>query len=157
MSATDTSSGTVRTLEQVLAGQRIAMVTTMGPHGLRSRPLTLVEREDATLRFLVSKDSQWVRELSVPMASVQVTFADPGDQSYVGLQGHATVDDDRDTVARLWNPGAQAFFEGPDDPDAVVLECEIFEGEWWDAPGSAVGLAVALAKRALTGAEPGRS
>ena len=147
----------VRSLERVLEGQRYAMVTTAGPRGLRSRPLTLLEQEDAVLRFLVSKQSEWVQDLNQPMASVQVSFADPGDNTYVALQGHAKLDDARDTVRRLWNPAAEAFFDGPDDPNAVVLECTIFDGEWWDAPSTKVGMAIAFAKRAVTGDEPGQS
>jgi general stress protein 26 len=148
---------TVRTLERVLEGQRFAMVTTSGPHGLRARPLTLLEQEDAVLRFLVSSESEWVQDLAQPMASVQVSFADPGDNTYVALQGHATVDDDRDLVARLWNPAAEAFFDGPDDPSAVALECQIFDGEWWDAPSTTVGMAVSMVKRVVTGDDPGQS
>ena len=148
---------TVRSLEQVLDGQRFAMVTTAGPRGLRARPLTLLEQQDAVLRFLVSKQSEWVQDLTQPMASVQVSFADPGDNTYVALQGHATVDERRATVERLWNPAAEAFFDGPDDPDAVVLECAIADGEWWDAPGTKVGIAISMVKRAVSGEEPGQS
>ena len=155
MATNDTDA--VRSLERVLEGQRFAMVTTASPKGLRARPLTLLEQEDADLRFLVSKESEWVRELAAPVASVQVSFADPGENTYVALQGHATLDDSRDAVRRVWNPAAEAFFEGPDDPNAVVLECTIFDGEWWDAPSTKVGMAIAFAKRAVTGDEPGQS
>jgi general stress protein 26 len=152
-----TTTDTVRSLEQVLDGMRFAMVTTTSPHGLRARPLTLLEQEDAVLRFLVSRDSQWVQELAQPMASVQVAFADPGKNTYVALQGHAVLDDDPELIARLWNPAAESFFDGPEDPDATVLECTIFDGEWWDAPGTAVGLAIAFVKQRLTGERPGES
>jgi len=155
MPANDTD--TTRSLDRVLEGQRFAMVTIAGPRGLRSRPLTLLEQEDAVLRFLVSKQSEWVQDLAGPMASVQVSFADPGDNTYVALQGHATVDESRDTVQRLWNPAAEAFFEGPDDPNAVALECAINDGEWWDGPSTKVGMVVSLVKRAVTGDEPGQS
>src|SRR5687768_16815884 len=124
----ETDTDTVRSLHRVLEGHRFAMVTTSSPQGLRDRPLTMLDLEDADLRFLVSKDTEWVQELAEPMASVQVSFADPGENSFVALQGHATLRDDRDLVRRLWNPAAEAFFDGPDDPDAVVLECRIHDG-----------------------------
>jgi general stress protein 26 len=147
----------VRSLEQVLDGMRFAMVTTSGPGGLRARPLTLLEQEDATLRFLVSTESEWVQELTEPLASAQVTFVDSSDHTYVALQAHARIVRDRDAVARLWNPAAEAFFEGPDDPAVAVLECEVFDGEWWDAPGSKLGMAVSFLKQLVTGEEPGSS
>jgi general stress protein 26 len=152
-----TATDTVRALDEVLEGHRFAMVTTASPHGLRSRPLTLLDHEDAELRFLVSKETEWVQELTDPVASVQVSFADPGDNSYVALQGHAALRDDRELVKELWNPAASAFFDGPDDPNAVVLVCTIHDGEWWDGPSTKVGMAVSLVKRAITGDEPGHS
>jgi general stress protein 26 len=152
------STDTTRSLDRVLEGQRFAMVTTAGPRGLRSRPLTLLEHEDAVLRFLVSKQSEWVQDVAdQPMASVQVSFADPHDNIYVALQGHATIDEAKDVVTRLWNPAAEAFFAGPDDPDAVALECAIHDGEWWDGPSTRVGMVISLVKRAVTGDSPGQS
>lgn len=150
-----TNTDNDRTLEQVLDGHRFAMVTTSSPAGLTARPLTLIEQEDATLRFLVPLDAEWVEQLGDPIASVQVSFADPGAKSYVSLQGHASLDRDRESVKRIWNPAAEAFFDGPDDPNAAVLEAEIYDGEWWDGPSSKVGMAISLAKKALTGAEAG--
>ena len=152
-----TDTDTVRSLDRVLEGHRFAMVTTATPQGLRARPLTLLEHEDRVLRFLVSKQSEWVQDLSVSLASVQVSLVDPGSNTYVALQGHASLDDDPALVARLWNPAAEAFFDGPDDPNAVVLECSIHAGEWWDGPSTKVGMAVSLVKRAVTGEDPDQS
>src|SRR3546814_830428 len=67
----------------------------------------------------------------------------------------ASLDRDRESVKRIWNPAAEAFFDGPDDPNAADLEAEIYDGEWWDGPSSKVGMAISLAKKALTGAEAG--
>jgi len=144
-----------RPLSDVLEGHRFAMVTTSTPQGLTSRPLTLLEQEDSTLRFLVSTETPWVQELTEPVASVQVSFAAPDRNEFVALQGHARLVRDRAAVERLWNPAAAAFFSGPDDPVAAVLEAEVHDGEWWDGPSSKVGQAVAFAKKALTGDEPG--
>lgn len=145
--------GDQRTLEDLLSGQRFAMVTTNGVHGLTARPLTLLEHEDSTLRFLVSTRSEWVQELASTTSSVLICFTSPGDNTYVSLQGHTTLQTSKELVHRLWNPAANAFFEGPDDPDAVVLEAEVHDGEWWDGPGTKVGMAVSLIRRAL-GSEP---
>src|SRR3546814_18982623 len=97
------------------------MVTTSSPAGLTARPLTLIEQEDATLRFLVPLDAEWVEQLGDPIASVQVNFADPGANSYVSLQGHASLDRDRENVKRLWNPAAEHVADGPIAHTAPVL------------------------------------
>jgi Pyridoxamine 5'-phosphate oxidase like len=72
---------------------------------------------------------------------------------HTGLGAHRLLHREQ----RLWNPAAEAFLRDPDDPNAVVLECTVFDGEWWDAPSTKVGLAVSLVRRAVTGAEPGES
>lgn len=140
-----------RSLDDVLDGHRFAMVTTSTPQGLTARPLTLLDREDSVLRFLVSTDAEWVQQLGDPVASVQVSFASPSDNSWVALQGHASLDTDRASVERLWTTAASAYLDGPDDPRAAVLEATIYDGEWWDGPSSKVGMAISLAKRMLGG------
>lgn len=148
--ATDTTTTTeTRTLEQVLDGQRFAMVTTSTPEGLTARPLTLLEQEDAVLRFLVCTEAEWVQQLGDPLASVQVSLADPSENTYVALQGHASLDRDRESVERLWTPAAAAYLDGPDDPSAAVLEATIYDGEWWDGPSTKIGMAISLVKRAM--------
>lgn len=151
---TDATDDT-RTLEDALDGHRFAMVTTSAPDGLTSRPLTLLEQDGPVLRFFVSASSEWVQQLTEPMGSVQVSFADPSKDSYVALQGRTGLSEDRSLIERLWNPAAGAFFEGADDPDLRVLECTIYDGEWWDGPSTKVGQAIGLLKRALGAGEAG--
>jgi general stress protein 26 len=142
---------TDRSLDEVLDGHRFAMVTTSSPKGLTARPLTLLEHDGAVLRFLVSTDAEWVQQLGNPIASVQVSFASPSDNSWVALQGHAALEEDRATIERLWNPAASAYLDGPDDPRAAVLEATIYDGEWWDGPSGKIGMAVSIGRRLLTG------
>lgn len=146
-----------RRLGDLLDGQRIAMVTTpgivasaAGGAHLSARPLTLLEQDGPTLRFLVSRSAEWVQALPAGDAEVQVSFADPGDNRWVALSGAARVADDRALVSRLWNPAAGTFFDGPDDPDVVALEVEVRGGEWWDGPSGRIGQAVSMLRAAVT-------
>lgn len=151
----DTTTEPTRTLDDVLAGQRFAMVTTSSPRGLTARPLTVLEQDGPVLRFFVSSEAEWVQELQDPIGSVQVSFADPGKDTYVALQGRTALSEDRATIERLWNPAAGAWFDGADDPTLRVLECTIHDGEWWDGPSTKVGQALALLKRAAGVGEAG--
>ena len=144
-----------RSLDEVIDGHRFAMVTTSTPQGLTARPLTLLEQEGSVLRFLVSTDAEWVQQVGRGLRSIQVSFVSPQDSTYVALLGRASVDPARESVERLWSPAAKSSFDGPGDPSAAVLEANIHDGEWWDAPSSKVGMAIALAKRTITGGEPG--
>lgn len=152
---TDTTTDDTRTLEDVLDGQRFAMVTTSTPQGLTARPLTLLEQDGPVLRFFVSAQAEWVQQLGDPMGSVQVSFVDPSANTYIALQGRTSLSDDRALAERLWTPAAAAYFEGAEDPDLRILECTIHDGEWWDGPSTKVGQAIGLLKRAIGGGEAG--
>lgn len=67
------------------------------------------------------------------------------------MNGTAAVVDDGEEVARLWNPAAGAFFEGADDPNAVVLRLDVTDGEYWNAPSGRLGGALALLRATVGG------
>ncbi|MCU1455992.1 MAG: ral stress protein [Actinomycetia bacterium] len=144
-----TNSPDDRTLASLLDGLRIGMLGTVTPRP-SSRPLTLAEVEHDTLRFLVSRDTNWIEALMID-PSVLVTFSSDEHGIYVAVAGRAELSSDRKLVQRLYIPAADVYFDGVDDPSIAVLEVYVESGEWWDGPSGRVGRALALAKAALTG------
>jgi general stress protein 26 len=140
-------------LDDLLDGFLFAMVATVDNGRISSRPLTLLEHEGSILRFLVSASAPWSQQIT-GVAQVHAAFADTRDETYVAVEGIGRLSSDRDTIERLWNPAASAFFEGPDDPDIRVLEIEATGGEWWDGPSSRIGQAISLIRTKLTGSTP---
>jgi general stress protein 26 len=138
-----------RHLEDAVEGDRIAMVTTEGRLGLRSRPLTVAQVEEDRIMFLVSESTDWVRDLQ-PGAATECTFVDDRNNHYVAVSGESKVVHDRALIERLWSPAASAFFDGADDPDLRVLEVKVAEGQWWDGPDSRAGTLLALVRSAVT-------
>lgn len=151
-----TSTTTAQTLHDSLDGLRFAMVGTADPltHQWNSRPLTLMEQDGPILRFLTTTEAEWVGHLDGDHSATGVTFCDPGKNTYVALQGRATVVNDRSAIERLWSLGASAFLEDKDDPTVRVLEVLVERGEYWDGPSGRVGSLLTIAKAAL-GREPG--
>ena len=83
---------TDKTLSDALDGHRFAMVATAdatGPEAgtWKSRPLALAGQDGGVLSFLVGVDAEWVESLEQEGSPATVTFADPGRNSYVALQG----------------------------------------------------------------------
>ncbi|MGQ0843293.1 MAG: pyridoxamine 5'-phosphate oxidase family protein [Sporichthyaceae bacterium] len=140
---------TTRQLHDALDGLRMAMVGTADGQVWKSRPLALAEQDGPTLSFLVSTGADWVEALETNDSPATVTFADPGKNTYVALQGHAQTRDDRATIERLWNAGAAAYFDGKDDPSVRVLEVVVNYGEWWDGPSGRIGELIAIAGAAI--------
>jgi general stress protein 26 len=142
-----------RTLDDLLDGFLFAMVATVDGGRISSRPLTLLEHEGSTLRFMISASAPWSEQIS-GAAQVHAAFADTRDETYVAVEGIGRLSRDQATIERLWNPAASAFFEGPDDPDIRVLEIEATGGEWWDGPSSRIGQAISLLRTKLGGSPP---
>jgi general stress protein 26 len=145
-----------RSLEEALDDLRFAMVSTtaVDSDGL-ARPLTLLELDSPLLRFLVSREAEWVAPLLTDDQPVQVAFADPGANTYVSVSGLGRVRRDEEEIDRLWNPAAGVYFDGKDDPAVSVLEVEVVDGEWWDGPSSKVAQAVSMVRTAVSGAASG--
>lgn len=143
-------SDPARTLDDVLDDLRFAMVATADATGTwKARPLALAEQDGDRLSFLVSVQADWVGALEASGSPTTVTFSDPVKNTYVAVQGDARTVDDRDRIAALWNPGAGAYFEGPDDPQVRVLDVTVAYGEYWDGPHGRIGQLVQLAAKAL--------
>jgi len=151
MPTTDDDRDAPRPLHDVLEGLRVAMVTTALNGELSARPLTVLEIDSSTLRFLVAGDAEWAAELDRGPGPAHVAFSYPSDNRFVALSGRARLSADRATIDRLWSPAATAFFENPDDPRIRVLEIDVHDGEYWDGPGSGVGQALAFVRAVVTG------
>jgi len=144
------SSDTDRTLADVLDGLRVAMVGTADDTGTwKARPLALADHGGDVLSFLVSVEADWVEALETTGSPTTVTFSDPGANTYVAVQGSARTVDDRARIAAMWNPGAGAYFDGPEDPQVRILDVDVAYGEYWDGPHGRVGALVQLAVKAL--------
>lgn len=140
-----------RKLIELMKDQWIAMLTTTGGDGtLRSVPMARQEVDPAAeLWFITARDTQHVRDIQA-RPRVGLTFS--GRDSWVALHGTATVVDDRDRLAELWNTFAEAWLPGgPDDPDATLLRVDLESGEYWDTPGGRVASLISFAKTKLTG------
>ncbi|GGI04451.1 pyridoxamine 5'-phosphate oxidase family protein [Egicoccus halophilus] len=140
-------SDDARTLDEVLEGERIAMLVTPDQ---RARPMAILDHEGVRLWFLTNRGAEWVDELATP-TPMTVAISDPQDATFVSLTGTARTSSDRALIGRLWSPSLEAWFDGPDDPDVVALEVEVIEGEYWDGPGTGVGRTLRGLAGALTG------
>ena len=145
----------INALAQKAKGVRIAMLTTIGADGTpRCRPMGTREvGPEGELWFFTYEDSRKVRDVR-DNPRVSLGYADHEDGLWVSVAGTAELVSDRAKAKELWSPFLRAFFpDGPDDPRIVLLRVTPEEGEIWDGPSSAVGLAVAFAKAYASGAK----
>ena len=94
-----------RQLWDLIKDIRFAMFTTRHGDGhLHSRPMTTQNSrldEDANLWFFMSRTSVSVAHIKID-GHVNVSYADPGDESYVSVSGTAAVVDNPAKNQQLW-------------------------------------------------------
>src|SRR5690606_5141985 len=131
---------------------KIAMLTTIGPDGrLYGRPM-YTQREDREdgLWFFTERPSAKSQQVE-GHSDVNVSYADPGKNVFVSVAGRARIVDDPELERELWNAMNAAFFDGPDDPELVLLQVEPERAEYWDGSSGKVRQLFDMVRSAVTG------
>ncbi|MEO8122919.1 MAG: pyridoxamine 5'-phosphate oxidase family protein [Burkholderiales bacterium] len=145
-------------LWNLIKDMRFAMFTTRHGNGhLHSRPMTTQNSkvdEDQSLWFFASRSGQPVVDIGAEPV-VNISFADPGKDTYVSVSGTAAVVDDRAKKQQLWSKMTEAWFpKGVDDPDLALVRVSIAHAEYWDVKENKAMQLFKMAKATITGKPP---
>jgi general stress protein 26 len=100
---------------------------------------------DLVIRFATFPASRKVAQVkNNPEVHVTLGASDPSNPTpYIQVQGKAQVKDDEASRKAVWFDGLQNYFQGPDDPNMVVMEITpyrieymnvgVMEPEVWEA------------------------
>ena len=146
------------TLWKLIKDIRFGMLTHSTATGmLHAHPLTTLNRSvdaQADLYFFIPKTGELYERLLTD-GEVNVSYADPGQDSYVSLSGQARFVDDLAQKEALWSPAAQAWFPGGHtDPELALLAVGIRHAAYWDVDESKMVQLFKMAKAAITGQPP---
>ncbi len=159
MTKTATPSGGEREkLWDLIKDIKFGMLTHRHSSGMmHSCPLTTQNKkldENSMLYFFISRKSEMASAL-VSDPNVNVSYAHPGDDSYVSVSGKAVIAEDQVKKEELWSSFAKAWFPGGvNDPDLALLEVTIHHAEYWDVKESKMVQLVKMATAAVTGRQP---
>lgn len=156
--ASSTSSSTHETLWKLIKDIRFGMLSHRGASGeLHSHPLTTQNKdldEQAQLYFFVPNDGELAQRLRAENR-VNLSYADPGGDSYVSISGTAGFIDDLQKKKELWSPMAKSWFpNGVEDPNLALLAVRINHAEYWDIEDSKLTQLFKMARSAITGNPP---
>jgi len=145
-------------LSDLIKDIKFAMFTTHKPHGghLHSRPMTTQNKhiDDDSLWFFMSRSGDPVAEFESD-EQVNVSYADPGSDTYVSVSGVAQIVEDAAKKQQLWNKAAEAWFKGGvNDPDLALVRVRIEHADWWDVKENKLVQLYRQAEAALTGKAP---
>jgi general stress protein 26 len=153
-----THPSTQHTLWTLIKDIKFGMLTHRHSNGeLHSHPLTTQHTsgdDDTTLYFFISRKSELAQRIPHD-GHVNVSYAHPGNDSYVSVSGHAAISEDQAKKNVLWSPMAKAWFPGgATDPDLALLAVSIGHAEYWDVKESKMMQLIKMAKAAITGEPP---
>tara|TARA_R110002050_G_scaffold23232_3_gene62743 strand:+ start:272 stop:673 length:402 start_codon:yes stop_codon:yes gene_type:complete len=89
--------------------------------------------ESGTVHFVTAADSPKVAEIRYD-GDVGITCQ--SGQCYVSASGKAKLLEDRKKIAELYQKPWDAWFEGKDDPNILLIRVEVDEAEYWDYSGT---------------------
>jgi len=123
---------------KVLSSKQTAALATVTAAGAPWVRYVSVESDpDFTLRFCTSRASHKVRHIE-GNPEVHLTCGNlqpPDDSAYLQVAGRAEIRGDAATKLKYWQEGWKAYFQGPEDPDYVMVFVRPYRIEY-TGPGS---------------------
>lgn len=133
-----------------LKSDRTMMLGLDGVEDGHARPMTAqVEEERGPIWFFTATDNSIVQKLSDGDRAI-ATFTSKGHDLFATVHGRVSLDRERSTIDRLWNPFVAAWYKGgKDDPKLALLRLDTERAEiWLDGSSFVAGIMM------LFGADP---
>jgi len=123
---------------KILERSQTAALATISESGAPwVRYVTIYSERDFTLSFCTSLSSRKARHIAVH-PEVHLTCGNlepPDDSAYLQIAGRAEIRSDAETKTKCWLEGWRRYFQGPEDPDFVMVFVKPSRIEYND-PGS---------------------
>jgi general stress protein 26 len=119
---------------KALKSDMTVMLGVTGAEEGHSRPMTAQlddKRDDSPIYFFASRDSDWIDLIDANSRAV-MHFVAKGHELFASVHGELSIDNDRTTIDRLWNPFVAAWYEGgKDDPKLLLLRLDPEQAQIW--------------------------
>lgn len=111
------------TVENILKGSYVGPMSTIRNNKPHSRYMTFFN-EDLTLYTATSKETEKVDEIEKnPYTHILLGYEGEGfNDEFVEYIGEVSIHDSEEIRDRIWNDSMKEWFEGPDDPNLVILK-----------------------------------
>jgi general stress protein 26 len=110
------------------------------------RPMTAqIEGDHGPIWFFSAKDTELVKKVRRNHRAI-ASFTSKGHDVFATVHGTLTLDNDPETIDRLWNRYVAAWYEGgKDDPKLALLRLDPEEAEiWLDGSSLLAGVKILL-------------
>ena len=112
-----------QTALRILEESRLGTMATVSEGKPHSRYMTFIN-EEFTLYTPTSKGSEKVDELeSNPYTHILIGYDGEGfGDAYLEILGRVSISEDDSLKEKIWNDRMEAWFEGPNHPNLVILK-----------------------------------
>ncbi|WP_347454903.1 pyridoxamine 5'-phosphate oxidase family protein [Acinetobacter thermotolerans] len=122
---------------------------------IHSQPMTMLNSEQLNERqnlyFIMKDTNDIVKAINAGHTHLGLSFAKPSDDTYISISAHGEISTDRALIDKLWNPWAENWFQGKDDPSVRVLIARAVSSEYWDVKDNKVTHLFKVLKGNVTG------
>lgn len=142
----------IEKIHEKIAGIRSCMFITLDGIGtIKGRPMATQEIEfDGSIWFMTDKRSNKCGEITKNNA-VGLQYVVGNGVGFTSLAGNAYFSEDKEKIEQFWNVFYKAWFNGPHDPNIILIEVRITRAEIWDNKAGKIGALADMAVGALTG------
>jgi len=139
-------------IRKIINGAHTAFMVTLSQSGVpHGRPMATAEvgEELEVIYFAAERNSTKTKEIDTD-PHVFLGYVNGSGSEWATIVGKAKVVDDRSLIKEMWSPIWKNWFEGPDDPEIVLIAVTHSTGEYWDQGNKVIAMAK-LAFTAVTG------
>ncbi|WP_118194530.1 pyridoxamine 5'-phosphate oxidase family protein [Albibacterium indicum] len=141
-------------LKKIIDQVDIGMLGTYPSEGkyIHAVPMSRQEVDDrGNIWFLFSSESETHQHIERD-PQVSLLYSDPGNYSFLSINGNAEVSQDSERIEKYWNKMVEGWFDrGKEDPRIRVLKVVPQEAHYWDTKSNKLVTFFKVATRAITG------
>ena len=143
-------------LWELIKDVRFAMISHQTEtHEIHAQPMTMLNSErmdeDQNVYFILKDTNDIVQAVEAGRNQLGLAFSKPSDDIYVSISAHGEISTDRALIDKLWNPWAESWFDGKDDPSVRVLVAKAVSAEYWNVTDNKVTHLLKVLKGNITG------
>ncbi|BBL20350.1 pyridoxamine 5'-phosphate oxidase family protein [Acinetobacter radioresistens] len=143
-------------LWELIKDVRFAMISHQTEtHEIHAQPMTMLNSErmdeDQNVYFILKDTNDIVQAVEAGRNQLGLAFSKPSDDIYVSISAHGEISTDRALIDKLWNPWAENWFDGKDDPSVRVLVAKAVSAEYWNVTDNKVTHLLKVLKGNITG------
>lgn len=98
------------------------------PHTAMPMTAQLDKDADSAIWFFVSRDHTFS-----PGGPATATFAGKGHDMFARFSGVLSEEKSRERLEKQWSPVVDAWFDGKDDPNLLMLRMDLGQAEIWNS------------------------